>query len=127
MAMLLDPRTKSVLGIPGADYDVIWQYITEDAIELAMSLGPIGPTQPVLPQAQTMHHDGKHICNCINYGGVGSRYTHIVNQIFGELDYIHDTNESQFMMTLRNLMMQYTWMFNMNMRVKNGTILLQLY
>jgi hypothetical protein len=72
--MLLDPRAKAAIGIPDADYHVIWQFITYDAVELVMSLGHIAPTQPVSPQAQPMNRVGNH--NCINNDGVGARYTH---------------------------------------------------
>jgi hypothetical protein len=40
LAMCLDPRTKSTIGIPPADSLVIWQYIEEELVEVAMDIGP---------------------------------------------------------------------------------------
>ncbi len=108
--------------------DVIWQYITEDAIELAMSLGPVGQTQPVTPQAQNVCHNGNHNHNCIYNGGVGFRYTHVVNQFLEDLDDVDDNNEKVAIHDdLQELMMQSLWIFNINVRVKNGIITQQLY
>jgi hypothetical protein len=57
MAMLLDPRMKSAIGIPATDCDAIWQY---HPIKFTMSWDPIALAQPVLPQAQSMNCDGNH-------------------------------------------------------------------
>jgi hypothetical protein len=93
MAMLLDPRTKSAVGIPDADCDAIWQYITHDAVELAMSLGRIAPTQPVVPQAQPLNRN-RNLNRINNRGvGVGARYTGDVNAFLEELDDADDNNE----------------------------------
>ena len=43
MASLLDPRTKSAIGIPVTDRDVVWEYIVADLVELALSIGPLAP------------------------------------------------------------------------------------
>jgi hypothetical protein len=40
LAMCLDPRTKSMVGIPPADRLVIWRYMEEELVELAMDIGP---------------------------------------------------------------------------------------
>ncbi len=87
-------KKKSTIGIPDADYDVMWQCITDGTIELAMSLGHIALTQPVSPQAQSLKHIGNHIHNhnCINIDGVGARYTRDVNEFLEELD-ADDNNE----------------------------------
>lgn len=43
MAMYLDPRTKSAVGIPPADRDLIWQDLKSVLTELAVSIGPLTP------------------------------------------------------------------------------------
>lgn len=43
MAALLDPRTKSAIGIPVTDRDVVWEYMVADLVELALSIGPLAP------------------------------------------------------------------------------------
>jgi len=40
LAMCLDPRTKSTIGIPPADRLVIWRFIEEELVEVALNLGP---------------------------------------------------------------------------------------
>jgi len=40
LAMCLDPRTKSTIGIPPADRLLIWQYIEEELVEVALNNGP---------------------------------------------------------------------------------------
>jgi hypothetical protein len=40
LAMCLDPRTKSTIGIPPADCLVIWRFIEEELVEVALDLGP---------------------------------------------------------------------------------------
>jgi hypothetical protein len=37
LAMCLDPRTKSTIGIPPADHLVIWRYIEEELVEVALN------------------------------------------------------------------------------------------
>jgi hypothetical protein len=48
LAMCLDPRTKLATGIPPADCVLIWQYMEEELIELALDNGP--PRPPVAPE-----------------------------------------------------------------------------
>ncbi len=40
IAFVLDPRTKSFVGIPRADQDVVMEYVLHDLVELALSVGP---------------------------------------------------------------------------------------
>jgi hypothetical protein len=48
IAMFLDPRTKTGTGIPVTDREIMWQYIEEELVELAMQLGPLAPpAQPI--------------------------------------------------------------------------------
>jgi len=41
LEMCLDPRTKSATGIPQADCELIWQYMEEELVELAIEMGPV--------------------------------------------------------------------------------------
>ncbi len=40
LAMCLDPQTKSTIGIPPADHLVVWRYIEEELVEVALNFGP---------------------------------------------------------------------------------------
>ncbi len=40
LAMYLDPQTKSAIGIPPADHLVVWRYIEEELVEVALNFGP---------------------------------------------------------------------------------------
>ena len=47
IAMCLDPRTKSATGIPLADREVIWEYVFEELVDIALQSGP--PPAPAAP------------------------------------------------------------------------------
>jgi hypothetical protein len=66
--MCLDPRTKLATGIPPADCVLIWQYMEEELIELALDNGPPKPPvnnnhNPVLQNNQQAQNDYNNVLN----------------------------------------------------------------
>lgn len=82
IAVALDPRTKSFVGIPRADQDEIMQYVLHDLVELALSLGPpdarLGAAAAVEPLVmdENMNRVRRN----------AARYANDVNEFLDELD-----------------------------------------
>jgi hypothetical protein len=51
MSLFLDPRTKSAIGVPLPDQELIWNYIETDLIALAISIGPPSNTRAAAERA----------------------------------------------------------------------------
>ena len=83
IAMYLDPRTKSAIGIPLADCDIIWEYVFDDLLNMALHIGPpAAPSPPVHPEA---HEDEQPLAQEVNQNNLGG-YSHDVDNFLHELD-----------------------------------------
>ena len=81
IAMCLDPRTKSATGIPLADREVIWEYVFDDLVDIALQIGPpLAPAAP-LPPAPAQAQPPAQGRNRNNNG-----YAHDVDDFLQELD-----------------------------------------
>jgi hypothetical protein len=86
IAMCLDPRTKSAIGIPNADRELIWQYLENDLIDLTFAMGPpIAGTVPIAEAPVGVP--------CNNRNGVAARYTQDVNDFLEDLNNVDDNLE----------------------------------
>jgi hypothetical protein len=84
--MYLDFRTKSAIGIPNADCELRWQYIENDLIDLAFTMGPpIAGTEPIAEASVGVP--------CNNRNGVAARYTQDVNDFLEDLNNEDDNLE----------------------------------
>ncbi len=90
IAVYLDPRTKSAIGIPNADHELIWQYIEVDLIDFAFELGP--PTAvvavPIIAVAPAGVQNN-------NRNGVAARYAQDINDFLEALNDV-DGNLEEF-------------------------------
>ncbi len=50
ISMFLDPQTRSAVGIPTADQEIIWGYVSTELLDLAMESGP----PPVAPRLESV-------------------------------------------------------------------------
>jgi len=85
IAMYLDPRTKSAVDIPLADRDVIWQFVFDDLLNLALQLGPPPADAAILPNvredAQPLAQEV--ICN------------NVVGHADDVIDFLHELDENE--------------------------------
>jgi hypothetical protein len=83
IAMCLDPRTKSAIGIPLADREVIWEYVFDDLVDLVLQIGPpIAPAPvPLVPAQEQPLVQGRNRNNHLGFG-----YAHDVDDFLHELD-----------------------------------------
>jgi len=93
MAALLDPRTKSAIGIPVVDRDIVWQLIADDAIEMALILGP---TADIVPFA-AVDAAPKVPFNRNNPTGRRAMYTGEMNDFLQDLNGDMDEVEDDFL------------------------------
>jgi hypothetical protein len=76
MSLFLDPRTKSAIGIPLPDQELIWHYIEMNLIALAISIGPPSIAARVTAEAE----------QCVNPRLHQNQYAADVNNFLAELD-----------------------------------------
>jgi hypothetical protein len=82
IAVVLDPRTKSFVGIPKADQDVIMQYVLHDLVELALSVGP--PTDARLVATAAVEPLVMDVD--VNRGRNAARFANDINDFLDELN-----------------------------------------
>jgi hypothetical protein len=93
LSVFLDPRTKSAIGIPPADREVIWQLLEVEAVNVALAMGPPIPAAvaPVAAPGIVMNR------NNMRHGAVAERYTADVNEFLHDLitadDDVDDIND----------------------------------
>jgi hypothetical protein len=85
IALYLDPRTKSAVSIPLADHDVIWQFVFDDLLNLALQLGPPPADAAILPN---VHEDAQPLAQEVIRNNFVGRADDVI-------DFLHELDENE--------------------------------
>jgi len=98
IAMCLDPRTKSATGIPLADREVIWEYVFDELVDIALQSGP--PPAPAAPapavpgQEQPLPR-GRNRNNNFGYARDVDDFLHELDENVDEHVHVNDEDDLQ--------------------------------
>jgi hypothetical protein len=96
IAMYLDPRTKSAIGIPLADCEVIWEYVFDELVDVALRIGPpVAPVAlaPAIPGQDQPPAQGRNWNNNYGYACDVDDFLHEMGENEDDLQELIDANE----------------------------------
>jgi hypothetical protein len=96
IAMCLDPRTKSGTGIPLVDREVIWEYVFDELVDIALQIGPsiARAPMPSVPAQEQPLLQGRNGNNNLGYAHDNAEFLNELNENVDDEDDLQELNDA---------------------------------